>query len=151
MHVLVIWLFSLLQERIYHSLLYFISFIGCCLYRVIYMQYILHDCTLPVCIIICTQKYIEQFDLCTIILCIFEFTHNIHNINEYRSIHNNNGVKLVRRQRCGRVLMKEHPFTLAIYASSTTDDNPSHLHCACAGGGMQASTPPHTKHKANTR
>ena len=25
--------------------------------HVIYMQYILHDCTLPVCIIICTQKY----------------------------------------------------------------------------------------------
>ena len=30
------------------------------------------------------------------------------------SIHNNNGVKLVRRQRCGRVLRKKHPFTLAM-------------------------------------
>ena len=48
------------------------------------------DCTLPVCIIICTQKYnmyIEQLDICTI---MYNYSHTTYNrcTHEYKSIHN---------------------------------------------------------------
>ena len=46
--------------------------------------------------------------------------------------------------------MKNHPFTLAMPPNNITILVICTVLCICAGGGgMQASTPPHTKHKAN--
>ena len=46
--------------------------------------------------------------------------------------------------------MKNHPFTLAMPPNNITILVICTVLCICAGGGgMQASTPPHTEHKAN--
>ena len=79
------WFFSLLQERITHYCTLSCSLAAAC--TACNLHAIYDVCTLPVCIIICTQKYnmyIEQLDLCTIM------SHTTYNrcTHEYKSIHN---------------------------------------------------------------
>ena len=88
-HALVIcWFFSLLQEPIMftHYCTLSRSLAATCTACNLHAVYI-DDCTPPVCIIICTQKYIEQLDLCTI---MYNYSHTTYNrcTHEYKSIHN---------------------------------------------------------------
>ena len=93
--------------------------------HVIYMQYILHDCTLPVCIIICTQKYNMYRAAWPMYNYEYRYSHTTQCTHEYESIH------IMRRQWHGRVLMKNHPFTLAMNITILAICT---LLCICVGG-----------------